>query len=89
MKPILKTVAAAAVLILAAGCEGSADENIASAADNFIDEVGPDVENAAEDVGNAAARVGGAIENGADTAIDELDNNVDVDADANVAVNTQ
>ena len=89
MKPILKTVAAAAVLILAAGCEGSADENIGAAAENFIDEVGPDVENAAEDVANTASRVGGAIENGADTAVGELDNGVDVDADANVAVNTQ
>jgi hypothetical protein len=71
MKLTAKLLALSAFAALAA-CSGSADENIAAAAENDVESLGDDIANVAEDAANTASDVGAAVENGAEAAADEL-----------------
>jgi hypothetical protein len=79
MKKVGASIAAAALLLLA-GCEGQADENLAAAAENGVEAVGEGLENVAEDAGNVVEQAGDAVGNQAA----KLENGVDVDVDADV-----
>jgi hypothetical protein len=89
------TVIGLSALVLLSACEGSADENIAAAAENGAGAVVEGVEDAAGAVANVAEDAGAAAVNGARAVGNEVgDIDVDVNAngnagEGNVAVNTQ
>lgn len=88
------TLIGLSALVLLSGCEGSADENLAAAAENGAGAIVEGVEDAAGAAANVAEDVGDAAANGAKAVGNEVgDVDVDVDvngsAGGNVAVNTQ
>jgi hypothetical protein len=78
----MKTVYAAAALLLLAGCQVDVDKNSADRLENAADSLGATVENAADAAGNAAESAAGTVENTADKV---GNTRVDVDVDGNKA----
>jgi hypothetical protein len=78
MKAALKAALLSTFALLMA-CEGQADENLEAAAEEAAGDLGNGLEAAAEDTENAVSDAGDMIANG----VREVDNEVDVDVDLN------
>jgi hypothetical protein len=72
MKRIIQMAALAAAAAGLAACEGSADENLAGAAENGAAALGQGVEAAAADAANVAGEVGDAVGNGVSVVRNDL-----------------
>lgn len=82
MKAILNAASVAALVALA-GCEGQADENLEAATKEALGDAQNGIEEAAEDAVNAVGGADEMVENG----VREVDNEVDVDVDLNADEN--
>ena len=72
MKRIIQLAALAAAALGLAACEGTADENLAGAAENGAAALGQGVEAVAADAANVAGDVGDAVGNGVSVVRNDL-----------------